>query len=479
MALILADRVKVRAFTSGTGTFTLSDTVVGFRGFNAIGDGNDTFYGIIDSNNNWEIGRGTWSQISNTLTRTLILSSSNNGSLVDFPVGAKTVYSTFPSEAVGDFAYTTSVESTSGGATIRLARTGGENDDIALLGSGDISVTRTDESTITLSANITVTQSAESTSGGAILRLDKGGVTDDVSIIGDDGLIVTRTDANTITLTTDIAQSIEEPSISGTIAYDDFESGTLSAGLWSSSAQITVASTGSGTGSTGGFVSSGGGSTRYVLFGNNGSGERTLTSTARDFRSASALNFRYITGNDSNGGETVDAGENLLVEFSVGGNVFSDTETVPFSPTWANYSVNIPAQFQTSNVYFRFRQANSGPIFDWLGLDSITYTALVNENTVIHRLSRSGAAADDISIRGSSGIDITRDNDSQFTLTAGISQSAESVAGGAIIRMSKTRGANDDIAVTGTNGVAVSRVDANTINIDTTEATGVSIVMGL
>lgn len=263
MALILADRVKVRSFTTGTGTFALSDAYAGFRTFAAVGDGNDTFYGIVDTNNNWEIGRGAWSQITNTLSRDTVLSSSNSNSLVNFPEGGKTVYSTFPAEAASDFTYTTSVETAVGGATIRLSRSdvgaddiailgtggvvvtrtdastitlttdlsstfgvaqsaettsggailrlsqGGANDDISVIGSSGVVVTRTDADTITITSDISVTQSAETTTGGAILRLDQSGVTDDVSFIGDTGIVVTRTDANTITLTSDIAQSAE------------------------------------------------------------------------------------------------------------------------------------------------------------------------------------------------------------------------------------------------------------------------------
>lgn len=481
MALILADRVKVRAFTTGTGTFTLSDTVTGFRGFDAIGDGNDTFYGIIDSNNNWEIGRGTWSQITNTLARNLVLSSSNSGALVDFPVGAKTVYSTFPASAASDFTYTTSVETASGGATIRLARTGGENDDIAILGTSGVIVTRTDASTITLSSDISVTQSAETTSGGAILRLDQNGVTDDISILGDDGLVVTRTDANTITLTTDISQSVIDPTAPVTTTYDDFESGVLNPSLWATTTGVGNTAVGSGIGSNGGFISSGSGSTRYVLFGNNGDGTRILASTVRDFSTTTAISFRYITGNTSNGGEAVDAGEFLVLELSTDGASWTAVDTVTASSTWTTRTYNLTSQWQINGVYFRFTQINSGSTFDWIGLDNVSITTEVS-NQIVHRLSRSGAADDDITVRGGVGIEVTRDSSSQYTLTAGISQSAESAesaAGGAIIRMFKTQGGNDDITITGTNGVAVTRVDADTINIDTTEATGVSIVMGI
>jgi hypothetical protein len=100
MALILADRVKVRSRTTGLSDFTLENTVDGFQSFEAIGDGNTTYYGITDVAGNWEIGIGTYTSFGTTLTRDTIISSSNNGSKINFPVGSKNVFCTFPSSAL-------------------------------------------------------------------------------------------------------------------------------------------------------------------------------------------------------------------------------------------------------------------------------------------------------------------------------------------------------------------------------------------
>jgi hypothetical protein len=100
MALVYADRVKVRSRTTGTGTFTLENTAAGFQSFSIIGDGNETFYGIVDVAGNWEIGRGTYNAVGTTLSRDQIISSSNNNQLVDFPAGGKNVYTTIPSSLV-------------------------------------------------------------------------------------------------------------------------------------------------------------------------------------------------------------------------------------------------------------------------------------------------------------------------------------------------------------------------------------------
>ena len=100
MALVLADRVRVRSFTIGTGTLTLGEVIPSYRGFSVIGDGNSTYYGIIDNRGQWEIGIGTYDADSTveTLTRDTVLSSSNNNQKVNFAAGAKNVYITFPTE---------------------------------------------------------------------------------------------------------------------------------------------------------------------------------------------------------------------------------------------------------------------------------------------------------------------------------------------------------------------------------------------
>ena len=46
MALVIKDRVKVLATTTGTGNFTLGAAVTGYQDFSVIGNGNTTFYTI-------------------------------------------------------------------------------------------------------------------------------------------------------------------------------------------------------------------------------------------------------------------------------------------------------------------------------------------------------------------------------------------------------------------------------------------------
>lgn len=108
MPLVVKDRVKVTSTTTGTGTLTLGSAAVGFQSFSVIGDGNTTYYTIVDSvAGTWEVGIGTYTASGTTLARTVVLESSNSGSLVDFGAGDKDVFVTYPAEraVIGGMGY--------------------------------------------------------------------------------------------------------------------------------------------------------------------------------------------------------------------------------------------------------------------------------------------------------------------------------------------------------------------------------------
>ena len=100
MALVINNRVRELTSTTGTGAVTLGGAVGGFQTFAAgIGNSNTTYYTIsINSENEWEVGRGTLNGDSSTLTRTEVLESSNSDSAVDFSAGSKEVFCTLPAE---------------------------------------------------------------------------------------------------------------------------------------------------------------------------------------------------------------------------------------------------------------------------------------------------------------------------------------------------------------------------------------------
>ena len=99
MALVLKDRVKETTTTTGTGTVTLAGAAAGFQSFAAVGNGNTTYYAIVDSvTGDWEVGIGTYTASGTTLARTTVLSSSAGGAAVSFAAGSKDVFCTYPSE---------------------------------------------------------------------------------------------------------------------------------------------------------------------------------------------------------------------------------------------------------------------------------------------------------------------------------------------------------------------------------------------
>jgi hypothetical protein len=109
MAFVVKDRVKVTTTSTGTGTITLGAAAVGgFQTFSVIGDGNSTYYAIVDSTNSaWEVGIGTYTASGTTLSRDVVLESSNSGSLVNFAAGSKDVFVTYPAEraVIGGMGY--------------------------------------------------------------------------------------------------------------------------------------------------------------------------------------------------------------------------------------------------------------------------------------------------------------------------------------------------------------------------------------
>lgn len=107
MVHIVADRVKETTTTTGTGDLTLAGAITGFLPFSSrCFDGDTLYYSIqaVDGatgvpTGEWECGRGTYSA-TDTLTRDVVLSSSNSDALVSFAAGDKQVYLTMTASQV-------------------------------------------------------------------------------------------------------------------------------------------------------------------------------------------------------------------------------------------------------------------------------------------------------------------------------------------------------------------------------------------
>ena len=97
MALVVYDRVQETTATTGTGTITLGGAVAGYQSFAVVGNGNTTFYCIVNGTA-WEVGIGTYSTSGPTLARTTILSNSSGTTSPITLSGASSVFVTYPSE---------------------------------------------------------------------------------------------------------------------------------------------------------------------------------------------------------------------------------------------------------------------------------------------------------------------------------------------------------------------------------------------
>ena len=97
MALVVYDRVQETTATTGTGTITLAGAVAGYQSFSVVGNGNTTYYCIVNGNN-WEVGIGTYTSSGTTLARTTVLSNSSGTTSAISLSGTSNVFVTYPSE---------------------------------------------------------------------------------------------------------------------------------------------------------------------------------------------------------------------------------------------------------------------------------------------------------------------------------------------------------------------------------------------
>ena len=98
MALIVANRVQETTNTTGTGAYTLGGAVAGFQTFASVASDTDTVYYSITDNIDFEVGFGTYSSGADTITRTTVFSSSNSDAAVDWGVGTKNIFLTYPAD---------------------------------------------------------------------------------------------------------------------------------------------------------------------------------------------------------------------------------------------------------------------------------------------------------------------------------------------------------------------------------------------
>ncbi len=97
MARVWKDRVLDTTTTTGTGTLTLAGAVTGYDAASAVGDGNGAYWCVyaVDAGGvptgDWEVFDGVYTASGTTLTRAVVLASSNSGAAVTLAAGDKRV----------------------------------------------------------------------------------------------------------------------------------------------------------------------------------------------------------------------------------------------------------------------------------------------------------------------------------------------------------------------------------------------------
>jgi hypothetical protein len=93
-----ADRVQETTTTAGTGIVTLAGAVAAYQSFaSAFPSGTQVAYRLLDANNNWEVGYGTFT--TGSLSRDTVIASSNAGALITLSGGSTSVVCTGPARS--------------------------------------------------------------------------------------------------------------------------------------------------------------------------------------------------------------------------------------------------------------------------------------------------------------------------------------------------------------------------------------------
>ena len=95
MAFVLSDRVKETSTSTGYSDLSLGGAFGGFQTFGlGVGDGNSTYYAI-ENSTRWEVGIGTYTSATNTLSRDTVLASSSSDEKI-YLDGVSYVFVTYP-----------------------------------------------------------------------------------------------------------------------------------------------------------------------------------------------------------------------------------------------------------------------------------------------------------------------------------------------------------------------------------------------
>lgn len=100
MSSVIADRVSETTIVLSTSDAICLGAKAGYQAFSdAFADQAEVHYCITDGLA-WEVGRGTFTTSSNSISRDVIEDSSNSGSIVAFAAGVKDIFCTATAAAI-------------------------------------------------------------------------------------------------------------------------------------------------------------------------------------------------------------------------------------------------------------------------------------------------------------------------------------------------------------------------------------------
>lgn len=371
MALVVKDRVKETSVTAGTGTVTLAGAQLGFQSFSVIGDGNTTYYAIVDNTTgDWEVGIGTYTSAGTTLSRDTILESSNSGAAVNFAANSKDVFVTYPAEKSFSLDQTLGVLN---GGTGQTTYTDGQ-----LLIGNSTGNTLT-KSTLTAGSGITISNG----SGAVTISAVNTGTVTSVDLSAGTGISVSGgpiTSSGAITVTNTAPDQVVSLTGAGTTSI----TGTYPNFTITSNDQYdgTVTSVG-GTGTVNGITLTG-----TVT----SSGSLTLGGTLSGVDLATQVTGTLPIANGGTGQTTYTDGQ-LLIGNSTGNTLTKSTLTAGsgISITNGSGAITIAATAVAATTYTG--TASSG---SWSGsgpyTQDVTLTGLASTDTVILDLNLSAAS---------------------------------------------------------------------------------------
>jgi hypothetical protein len=330
--------------------------------------------------------------------------------------------------------YTIDSSATTGGANLNLVGSDATTDSVKFAGGTNVTVSRTDANTITISApdtNTTYTQNASATTGGANLNLvGSDATTDTIKFAQGTGISVSRTDANTITITN------TAPDVNTTYTQNfSSTTGGTNLNLVGSDATTDTVKFADGTGVTVSYTDA---NTATVAIG-------------QAVGTSDNVQFNGVTTNSITTG-TVNAN---------GGVSF--VNTAPMGGTYA--TINPFGPFNTDDLTTVGYVNSVLPTVVTYTQDASATTGGANLNLV-----GSDATTDTVKFSGSGATTVSQTSANEITISSTDTNTtytidASSTTGGANLNLVGSDSTTDTVKIASGTGVTVARTSANELSV--------------